>query len=436
MASLLETYAPRLKVANAVHQKTHLGESMGSFKEIAVAKCLDNVNKFITEAFNNSIGTQRSELGDWKKFALNLTTVALPNLIAFDLVIVQPMTSFSGYITYVQYTAGSNKGNTKQGDVLNDPFRLGKVDKDYTSDTVVESFVGDGTATAFKVMWGPIVTTSVKVLVNSAEKVVGTDYTVAEDGTIEFTTAPAADDQIRIGYVYDNIVIPQNDLPIVNAEIKSIALVAKARRVAVYYSQIAAYQAKTDYGFDLGDQLAEKAVGQLAYEIDTEITQLLIDNAESDDSIVWSKTLPVGVSKTEHYEGFTEIIEIARQKIYDRTKRFAPNYMLIASNILPILTFIKGFSAAPTGAINGPYFAGTLNGLKVFVTPNIEPGKFVIGVNGDDMMSSAAVYAPYMAVVPTQLLGYADGAMSQGWSTLYDLKLLNKDLLIAGRITA
>lgn len=437
MASLLETYAPRLKVANAVHQKTHLGESMGSFKEIAVAKCLDNVNKFITEAFNNSIGTQRSDLGDFKKFALNLTTVALPNLIAFDLVIVQPMTSFSGYITYVQYTAGSNKGNTKKGDVLNDPFRLGKVDKDYTSDTVVESFVGDGTAKAFKVMWGPIVTTSVKVLVNGAEKVVGTDYTVDENGTITFVgTAPAASDQIRIGYVYDNIVIPQNDLPIVNAKIESIALVAKARRVAVYYSQIAAYQAKTDYGFDLGDQLAEKAVGQLAYEIDTEITQLLIDNAESDDSIVWSKTLPVGVSKTEHYEGFTEIIEIARQKIYDRTKRFAPNYMLIASNILPILTFIKGFSAAPTGAINGPYFAGTLNGLKVFVTPNIEPGKFVIGVNGDDMMSSAAVYAPYMAVVPTQLLGYADGAMSQGWSTLYDLKLLNKDLLIAGRITA
>lgn len=110
--------------------------------------------------------------------------------------------------------------------------------------------------------------------------------------------------------------------------------------------------------------------------------------------------------------------------------------MLIASNVLPILTFIKGFSAAPATNINGPYFAGTLNSLKVFVTPNIEPGKFVIGVNGNDMMSSAAVYAPYMAVVPTQLLQFADGGNSQGWSTMYDLKLLNKDLLIAGRITA
>ena len=41
-----------------------------------------------------------------------------------------------------------------------------------------------------------------------------------------------------------------------------------------------------------------------------------------------------------------------------------------------------------------------------------------------------------MAVIPTQLLGYADGGMSQGFSTMYDLKMLNKDLLVAGRITA
>ena len=33
------------------------------------------------------------------------------------------------------------------------------------------------------------------------------------------------------------------------------------------------------------------------------------------------------------------------------------------------------------------------------------------------MMSSAAVFAPYMAIVPTQLLGYADGGMSQGLTT-------------------
>ena len=395
----------------------------------------------MNEAFNNSVGTQRSDMGMYKKFTMNLTNVALPNLIAYDLVIVQPMSSMSGYITYVEYTAGSNKGETAQGDVFNSPFGLGKVDPNYTADRVVETTkaVQEDSKVVAQLAWTP-------VMVNDAGKLVQgkilngvtevTEYTVTKDGKIEFTSGVSADDEIKVAYVYDNVVIPQNDLPIVNAQIKNIPLIAKARRVAVYYSQIAAFQAKTDYGFNLADELAEKAVGQLSYEIDTEVTNLLIDNADADDSLVWSKTLPVGVSKTEHYEGFTEIVEIARQKVYDRTRRFAPNYMLIASNILPILTFIKGFSAAPAGKINGPYFAGTLNGLKVFVTPNIEPNKFVIGVNGDDMMSSAAVYAPYMPIVPTQLLGYADGAMSQGWSTLYDLKILNKNLLVAGRITA
>ena len=110
--------------------------------------------------------------------------------------------------------------------------------------------------------------------------------------------------------------------------------------------------------------------------------------------------------------------------------------MVVASNIIPVLTFIDGWNAAPTGSINGPYMAGTLNGLKVFVSPALEAGRYLIGVNGDDMMSSVAVYAPYMPIVPTQLLQYVDGGTSQGWSTLYDLKVLNENLIVAGEITA
>ena len=364
------------------------------------------------------------------------------------------MSSMTGYVTYIQYTAGSNKGATTRGDVLNDPFKLGKVDPSYTSSAVTENktITTAGAGTTYTVGWAPVYSVK-KVTVNGSEVTEVTSgspsagqYAIDKTtGTITFGTALKNNDELQVAYVYDNVVIPQNDLPIVNAEMKSISLLAHARRVAVYYSQIAAYQAKTDYGFDLGDQLAEKAVGQLSYEIDTEVTDLLIDHAEQLADLAWSKTLPVGVSKTEHYEGFTEVVEIARQKIYDATKRFAPNYMLCASDVLPVLTFIKGFSAASTGQINGPYFAGTLNGLKVFVTPNIAPGHFVIGVNGNDMMSSAAVYAPYMAIVPTQLLQYADGGTSQGWSTLYDLKALNtyekggheySNLLVQGMITA
>lgn len=108
--------------------------------------------------------------------------------------------------------------------------------------------------------------------------------------------------------------------------------------------------------------------------------------------------------------------------------------MIVASNLIPVLTFIDGWNAAPTGSINGPYFAGTLNGLKVYVSPALKANRYLIGVNGDDYMSSVAVYAPYMPIVPTQLLQYADGGTSQGWSTLYDLKVLNDALIIAGEI--
>lgn len=425
--TLLETYSKRLAVSESVYKNAHSGEVLSDQKKLAVAMILNNTNRFMNEAFTNSVGTQRADLGSYKKFCLNLTTVALPNLIAYDLVIVHPMSSFSGYIAYVKYTTGSNKGATKQGKVLNDPFRLGDVDTNYTASAVVESV--DAEATTVTPAWTPVIDNKIIGIKKDGSGEVELTLT---DGSVTVEAGVYS----KVKYTYDNVVIPQNDLPIINAEIANIPLVAKARMIAVYYSQIAAFQAKKDYGFDLGDQIAEKACGEVQYEIDTEITDLLVANAAVDDELTFNKKLPVGVSKAEHYEGFSEIVEIAKQKIYDKTKRFAPTYMLIASNVLPILTFIKGFKAAPTAEINGPYFAGTLNGLKVFVTPNIAVSKFVLGVNGNDMMSSAAVYAPYMAIIPTQLLGHADGAMSQGWSTLYALEMLNKDLLIAGNITS
>lgn len=384
----------------------------------------------MNEAFDASQGTQRADMGMMKKFCMNLTTVAVPNLIAHDLVIVHPMSSMSGYVTYIEYSYSATKGATNAGDIISNPFGLytdregdkrGNVDVNYTGATVVETAEEAG-----KTKWNAAGCFDKDGKFHEGKVLMA-------DGSLKEVADIVAKDEFT--YVYNNIVIPQDKLPTIKAEMKSIPLVAKARRIAVYYSQIAAYQAKTDYGVDLGDQLAEKAVGELAYEIDTEITNMLSENAGvAEGELVWSKTLPVGVSKTEHYEGFVEVLEIAKKRIYDATKKFAPNFVLAASDILPVLSLVKGWQAAPAGQVNGPYFAGTINGLKVFVTPNIEEGRFVVGCNGSDMMSSAAVYAPYMAIVPTQLLGFADGGMSQGWSTLYDLKMLNKNLLVAGKI--
>ena len=432
MATLFESYKNRLALSEKMHMQAHNGAKMSDNKKLVVAKCLENINRCLNEAFESSVGTQRSDLGAYKKFALNLVTVALPNLIAHDLVIVHPMSSYSGYINYVEYVAGIDKGDVKQGELFNSPFGLGeadkKIDEKYTSARVVETVGSDG---KFTPAWTPIVKGAfgegkdVKVV----KKAGGEEF---KEFTGEEITGLAEGD--RVAYVYNNEVIPQEKLPTVKAVMKTMPLVAKARRIAIYFSQFAAFQAKTDYGFDLGDQLAEKAVGQLSYEIDNEVVDLLVENAEKSEKLRFNMVQRVGESMFERYEAFAKVIADATQIIYDRTKRFAPTYMIIASNVLPVVQFCKGFTAAPVGAINGPYMCGTIGGLKVYVSPAIEPGKFVFGVNGSDMASSAAVYAPYMPIVPTQLLGFADGTMSQGWSTLYDLKILNKNLLVAGEI--
>lgn len=438
--NLLECYKNKLAVSEGYYAKTHSGEKLSMNKKMVVAKLLDNTNKYMTESFNNSVGTQRSDMGAYKKFALNLVTVAIPSLIAFDLVMVQPMSSVSGYVNYIEYVAGTNKGATAQGDVFNSPFALGDFDKDgnakatdadYTAARVVEVLTDDLTLS-----WTPVAKI-VKVNGVALTEEQAANITVDKDGKItDANDTKVIEAGAKVAYIYDNVVIPQNDLPILNAKMNMIPVVAKARRIAIYYSQMAAFQAKNDYGFDLGDQLAEQAVGRLAYEIDTEIVDTLIANAAEDSELVWSKSLPHGVSKQEHYAGFVEVLEMAAAKLYQRTKKFAPNYLLIAADIKPILAFVPGFQAATVNNMNGPYMAGTLNGLKVYVSPNMESKTFVLGVNGNDMLTSAAAYCPYMPVVPTQLLGYADGAMSQGFSTMYDIVVLNKALLIAGRVTA
>lgn len=480
--NLLEQYSKRIAVSESFYKKANVGRAMDSNRKLAVAKCLDNTAKYLNEAFSASSGVQRSDMGAYKKFCLDLVTLSVPNLIANDLVIVKPMSSMSGFITYIKYMRGTNKGTSHQGDVINTPFKLGDVDVNYTSQKVVEAkaAVEASEVTAKQVTrklnWFPVIPGYVQII-NGSETFIdmgdgkiykgvtasyvpttdsygnvtpitytGTPVQVGTidyaDGTIVLGDGTTLDSDVTaaavtVNYVYDNAIVPQNELPTVTAKLDSIPLFAKPRRIAIYYSQLAEFQFKNEYGQDLNKNLSEQALGQLAYEIDTEITQLLIDNAVVDSDLTFSKTVTPGVyaSKQEHYAFFAEKIEIAKQKIYDATKKFAPNYMLIASNILPVLAFVPGFQAASIGQMNGPYYAGTLNGLKVYVTPNITAGKFVLGVNGSDLMSSAAVYAPYLPVIPTQLIQYADGLTSEGFSTLYDLKILNKDLLIAGTVT-
>ena len=410
----------------------------------------------MNEAFQGAAATQRADIGDFKKFCLNISTVSLPNLILPELMLVQPMSSLSGYITYLRYSAGTNKGGVKAGDTFNDAFRLGVMDEDrsnYTSSAISEKYTitaENASQKSIKLEWSPVVDVKavkfkdkpleiVKEAPDAAGKVqvtIGTVDGVSNVATLTFHadqfSASDAGAVISVLYLYDNEIIPQTvkpvSLPTLTAKMEVVNLHAHARRIAVYYSQLAAFQAKNDYGYDLGQQLSAQAQGELAYEIDSEGVMMLYKGAEHDSQLdmpKYSAAVAGAISRSQYYEMFTEVIARAKAIIYQRTQKFAPNYMVVAPDVLTVMPYLKGWVAAPAAVVNGPYFAGTVDSVKVFVSPAMAKGEFFFGVNGADLQTSAAVYAPYMAIVPTQLLGFADGTMSQGFSTMYDMKLLS-----------
>lgn len=506
---LVEKYAPRIKYAESYYAKKNAGATLDADRKFVLAQVLENQSSFLSESFDNTVSTQRSDMGLFKRFTMDIATLVLPNLIAPEVVLVKPMTAMNGYITYFDYVKSSNKGASTQGDLIVNPFKNGKVDPTYTSSTVVENYALTATDSAtvsvqeIDLKWCPVVPGSVaftiggetyfdggdgkiyKGLFNSkvftadgkddagvvegragrfvvdhgdateagtitygyakAKSVTGAIYGGETKAHIHLTEAVTAKAPFAINYTYNNIAIMQDDIPMVTAVQKGIYLMAKARRIAINYSQMAAFQAKQENGQDLGKNLEKVAVGTLKYEIDTEIVNLLVDNAyngglastevkDGTGAFVFNATPRNGVSLSQHFEGFEFMLENMKQYIYDQTQKFFPNYMICASNVINVVKFLKGWKSANPSNVNGPYVAGKLDNLTVIVTPNIAPSHFILGVNGSEFDTSAAVYCPYMALVPTSLLQTPDGATTQGWSTLYALQLLNKNLLVAGAI--
>lgn len=161
----------------------------------------------------------------------------------------------------IEYVKGTTKGESAQGDMTNSVWELGDVDKNYTGDSVVETFVASQTKLGFapvvegvfksadgKTVLGDIAVTTGSTTVygtfaNEASRKDGTLASMtfkAADGTSTTHTFAAND---KIAYKYDNVIIPQEELPTLKAQLNNIGLEAHARRIAVFYSQMAAFQA-------------------------------------------------------------------------------------------------------------------------------------------------------------------------------------------------
>lgn len=423
---LMESYKNRIQKADALYTKAHLNESMSYTAKTTMAVVLDNLSKKITgSSINESLATQRADLGDYKKFCLTVTNIVFPQLLIEDLVLVQPMSSYSGVVSYAKYTFGTSKGGVKEGDFMADPWSIQKVDEysvNYTGAPVVEPI--DAEAEEFVPAWTPVVGNKVIAI----EKEGGKEYEFAlVDGKLPITAGRFS----KIKYAYDNEKIPAIDVPTINVEMASLPLVAKARRIAIRFSQLALFQASTDYNFDAKKQLVEKACARLEWEINEEVIRFV---AAIGDKNVCSEAkfdlkLPVGVNKKDHFESFQDNLQTAKNYIYDATGRFMPTVFMCNVSSLRVLKFVPGFVPANTSKAVGSFIAGTLDGMKVIVSQSVKAGKNYLVVKGNDFETACAVYGAYMPIMPTQLLETADGYNSQGFATMYALEKLNDHLV-------
>ena len=142
-------------------------------------------------------------------------------------------------------------------------------------------------------------------------------------------------------------------------------------------------------------------------EIDSEAVYL-VKNAFNGTALEWEdEVASTGsyISYSQKAESFARTIEEAKNVIYKRTNKFMPSWMLVSPEIMPILTFVPGFVPANNVAINGPYLAGTVSGMKVIVSPALaDPtetnaeGVCYLGVLGADGLTCTGVYAPYLNI--------------------------------------
>jgi hypothetical protein len=326
------------------------------------------------------------------------------------------MTSIHGYVAYVKYAYGQTKGDAKAGEVIRTPFGFKNVDNTYTGNSVAGDFeVGE--EGAVQLDWFPLVLKedgSLDGHIVGGESGAAIEVVDAATGKIKVTGQTGQTGKVRIAYKYNNEIIPQKKLPTLTASMDGIELHAKARRIAVMYSTMAAYEAKQDYGFDLPEQLSTQAVAELSYEIDSEVVNLLAENAEFAEELTFNIALPTGVNLRDHYASFSQTIAKAKKIVYKKTQKCVPNYMVCDPEVKVILEGIESFKDSGVEKMAGPYFAGTLGGLRVYVHPELEENTFFLGVNSADMATSAAVFAPYMPIIPSSLTDLPDGSAIQG----------------------
>jgi len=422
--------------------------------------------------------TRTVNVGSFTKFIFPVLRRVFPNLIANEIVSVQPMTAPIGAVFFLDYVYGSTKGATTAGNVFPRDF-----DRDYSSEFVNgeplatgdgSAFGGVGTALSATLAWTPVrpLDTSRGFSVTIREILAADGSTVQEavataDGSsftgdftgsgvlnhangalnaFLFTNAPANGNQIKAYYFFDGEL--NTKVPEVRLDVKKAPVEAVPRRLKALWSSEAAEDLRAFHGLDAETEIVSIIAQEIALEIDREIINDLF-LASTGTTATFDRVPPGGISEIDHLRAMLTQISTVSNLIHKKTLRAPANWIVTSPEISALLTQLTthgDFKPIWSGDMNpgspmdpmrprtshgqfSIYKTGTLmNKWVVYEDPFFATDKMLIGLKGGSFLESGFVWAPYipLQVTPT-FLDPSDFSFRKGLRTRYAKKLLRPD---------
>ena len=384
---------------------------------------------FLTEAPTNAVGNggftggaaAAGPTAGFDPVLISLIRRSMPNLIAYDLAGVQPMSGPTGLIFAMRSRYGTQSGdeafyNEADSAWSGQPF--GRDDANGFSDTAA----GMGTTAQSGV--NPSVLNPVGTAASAGYNVgqgLRTDSAEGLDGT-------AADAFNQMAF-----------------SIEKVTVTAKSRALKAEYSLELAQDLKAIHGLNAEAELANILSTEILAEINREVIRTIYKVAEQ-GAVQNTATAGIfdldvdsnGRWSVEKFKGLLFQIERDANAIAQRTRRGKGNIILCSADVASALTMagVLDYTPALNANLNvddtGNTFAGVLQGkYRVYIDPysanltsaNATPGNqyYVVGYKGSSPYDAGIFYCPYVPLQMVRAVGENSFQPKIGFKTRYGL---------------
>jgi hypothetical protein len=236
-------------------------------------------------------------------------------------------------------------------------------------------------------------------------------------------------------------------IPEIDLELKSEAIVAKTRKLKAVWTPELAQDLNAYHSIDAEAELTSMLSDYISLEIDLEILDMLKSNALTTEywsatigeeynsgTGVWSAgTSGVAYQKNTWFQTLGTKLNKVSNKIHQLTLRGGANFVVASPDVCTILESIPGFTvSADKDALQfaaGVTSVGAIaNRYTVYKNPYMTSNEILLGYRGGNFLETGAVYAPYVPLIMTPLVyDPANFTPRRGVMTRYAKKMVRPE---------